>query len=431
MKAKHYTIAAALAVLFNWFSPLAAADDTYSLARCRELALQNNVTVRNAVLEQEAAAQTKRAAFTRFFPTISASGTVMRSSEEMIDLGMFSLLDRMTLGSVTVTQPLFAGGRIVAGNRLAEVGRQAGERKRQLSENETLLRTEEQYWRIVSLDEKIKTLDIYGRMLDELARQADDAVRSGLITRNDLLKIRVKQSEWQLLRLQAVDGRHLALLAFCQFLGIECRDEMVLGESLPAAPPPASIRVDHPTVLPARPEAALLRLAVKAEKLQTALKRGEFLPQLGVGVSGYYLSTAPGRHQYNTLAFCSLSLPVSEWWRGVHEWKEKRLREEIARNNQRDGEELLLLEMQKTWYELSESYKEIELTEKLVEQAEENLRVSTDAYRQGLGLMSDLLEAQAGLQQARARRIDALAGNRIKLVHYLHATGRYEEARRL
>jgi len=169
------TVVASILILFL---PLAAADD-YTLARCRELALKNNVAVRNADLEVAAARELKRSAFTRYFPSVSASGLAMSFDDPVLQLGSMSLLDKLTLGSVTVVQPLFAGGRIIAGNKLAEVGRQASEQKRRLSENETLLKTEEQYWLIVSLDEKVKTLDLYTQMLDDLGKTGRRRIPGG------------------------------------------------------------------------------------------------------------------------------------------------------------------------------------------------------------------------------------------------------------
>ena len=57
---------------------------------------------------------------------------------------------------VNVVQPVFAGGRIVNGNRLAALGVDAGENRARLARNDVLLKTEEQYWRVVTLDKKLK-----------------------------------------------------------------------------------------------------------------------------------------------------------------------------------------------------------------------------------------------------------------------------------
>jgi outer membrane protein TolC len=77
-------------------------------------------------------------------------------------------------------QPVFAGGRILNGNRLAALGVEASEDKSLLARNEVLLATEEQYWRVVSLNEKLRTVQKYEELLRRLLAQVEDAYNAGL-----------------------------------------------------------------------------------------------------------------------------------------------------------------------------------------------------------------------------------------------------------
>ena len=403
----------------------------YSLAECRELALKNNVAVKNADLEVAASEQTKRAAFTNYFPTVSATGMLFKNSEKLVDLGVVSLIDKVNFGGIVAMQPLFAGGGMLTGNRLAGVGKEVSEKRRVLSRNEVLLKVEEQYWGVVALDEKIATADLYGKMLDDLVKQAEDAYRLGVIAKNDLLKVTVQRQEVQLQQLQLANGRQIAPMALCQFLGIEYDPLLVLTDTLKEPLPPESVYLEAEKALPLRAESSLLDLNVRAEKLRTRMKLGEYLPQLGLGAAGYYMKTMPDQGKYQGALFLSLSVPISGWWGGSSVLQERKYRERMAENNRCDNSELMLLEIRKGWYELTESYREVDLAVKLASQAEENLRVNDDSYRQGLSLLSDLLDAQAMFQQSRSRLADARKGNRLKLIRYLHATGRYAEAERL
>ncbi len=135
------------------------------------------------------------------------------------------------MGAATAVQPLFAGGRIIAGNQLAALGVEVSNEKKVLSENEVLLKTEEQYWQIVSLQEKMKTLQVVEQMLDSLYREANDAWKAGLINRNDVLKVTLKQSEVSVSRLKLENGIRLASMAFCQYMGISFDNSMQLSDS--------------------------------------------------------------------------------------------------------------------------------------------------------------------------------------------------------
>ena len=107
-------------------------------------------------------------------------------------MGMFG---KGTYGMLNAVQPVYAGGRIVNGNRLAALGVEAGGYKERLVRNEVLLSTEEQYWRVVALDQKLKTAARYEDFLNRLLVKVESAYQAGLVTKNDVLKVKLKLSE--------------------------------------------------------------------------------------------------------------------------------------------------------------------------------------------------------------------------------------------
>ncbi|MCW0484602.1 TolC family protein [Gaoshiqia sediminis] len=88
-------------------------------------------------------------------------------------------------------------------------------------------------------------------------------------------------------------------------------------------------------------------------------------------------------------------MPISDWWGGSYKLKEHELKNDAARNNLNEKSELLKLQMEKAYKELTESYQQISVAESLASQAREHLQVVTDNYEAGILSTSDLLEAQA------------------------------------
>ena len=129
------------------------------------------------------------------------------------------LMKKGTVGFVNAIQPVFTGGRIINGNRLATLGVEVSEFKGKMTNDEILLKTEEQYWQIVCLEEKAKTIDSYEALLRNLSGQVEDAFKSGLALKNDVLKVNLKLSEVLLNKTKLENGRKLALMAFCQYTG--------------------------------------------------------------------------------------------------------------------------------------------------------------------------------------------------------------------
>ncbi|RJP67915.1 MAG: TolC family protein [Ignavibacteriales bacterium] len=428
------------------------AQKVLTLDESKQLALQNNIKAKNSKLEIEASQQIKKSAFTNYFPSISAGGMMFEAQKGMMEMethggdlpvydgdvanlknatlyaympaSTMSLMKKGTVGFVNVIQPVFAGGRIYNGNKLASLGTEVSEFKEKLTKDEVLQKTEEQYWQIVSLEEKQITIEKYEKLLSSLLFQVDDAFNSGLVMKNDVLKVRLKLSEVLLNKSKLNNGKKLAVMAFCQHIGIPYDSTIILKDDLLIGELPQSLYSDKNESLKRRTEYSLLEKSVEAEELQTKMKLGEYLPQAGVGLSGMYMKFDEGKDRTLGMVFGTVSIPISGWWGGSHELQERSIKEEIANNNFKNNSELLLLQIEKSWQDLTDAYKQYLLSQESKEQAEENLKVNVDSYKNGLSNVSDLLEAQALLQQTQDQLTDAKANFIIKKTIYLQVTGR-------
>jgi len=442
-----------LAGILMTISPvILQSQNRYSLGDCKRIALENNVEVRNAGLQVEASKQTKMMAFTKFFPNIEASGMSFKAKNPLLDFNIpggnlpvydgnpahlfpitqyaffpdisLSYFGKGTIGMITAVQPLFAGGRIITGNELASLGIRVSNSRMVLSRNEVLLKTEEQYWQLVSLQEKMKTLAMGEKLLDTIYKQANDAWLAGIINRNDVMKVKLKQGDMKVSRLQLENGIRLSTMALCQTMGVEVDSTMALTDTLVIPLPPSSLYMNPDKALENREEYKLLQQNIRAEELQTRMKIGEYLPQVGVGIGSYYTDLM-GEEQGNTIAFATARFPISGWWEASHNIKERRLREEMTRNSSKNTSSLLSLQIQQSWFGLVEAYKQIEVVRESQKQAEENLRINSDNYKAGIVNISDMLEAQVLLQQIRDRYTEVLANFNINLTRYKQVTGRY------
>jgi outer membrane protein TolC len=120
-----------------------------------------------------------------------------------------------------------------------------------------------------------------------------------------------------------------------------------------------------------------------------------------------------------------VSIPITGWWGGSHKIKQQQMKVEKARIDLDETSELLTLQAQQAGNELNESWSQLKLSEKSVEQAKENLKITDDNYRSGVVGISDLLEAQALLQSSNDNLTDALCSYQIKKAKYLQSIGNY------
>jgi len=449
--------------------------EALSLQQLKDSALHNNIAIRNARHDIDAAQQQCKEAFTKYFPTVSGTGlwfnankgmaqTELSLSEQITpELGMalsqtlpaealaalgnpisVSMMKNGTIAGVTAVQPVFAGGQIVNGNRLAKVGEDVSRLQLQLSENEVEKQTEQYYWQLVSLQEKTKTIEAVQALLADIHKDVDVAVRAGVAMRNDLLQVQLRQNDVESQKLKLQNGIFIVKQLLGQYAGLTPRAALPLctfGSKNPS-PTGEGSRYDFEVSIDSLdqqdyslpspfgdgagvrflPEYQLLQKQVEATSLQRKMEIGKNLPTVGVGAGYNYHNLLDRNHNF-AMVFATVTVPISDWWGGSHAVKRKKIAQQQAEEQLADNAELLKIRMQNAWNNVAEARQQLQIAQRSIEQAEENLRLNRDYYRAGTSKMSDLLEAQLLYQQSLDRRTDAYADYQNKLVEYRQATG--------
>jgi len=410
---------------------LAYAQHAYTLDECLELALKNNVRIRNADNDLNAAKLQKKAAFTNYFPTVSASGGGFIADKGLLEMdtesGRLSLVDDGIVGGVTATLPLFAGGQIVNANRLADVNVEVSRLLRRQSENEVRLTVEQYFWQVVTLKEKLRTISMLQSQLEQIRRDVEAAVTAGVTDRNDRLQVELRNNEMRSRHISVSNTLDVSLHLLAQYIGCP-KDgvghfdvDLEMDGALP--PRPDELYRSPESSLPLTVEYSLLDKQVDADRLQHKMSIGKNMPVVSVG-GGYVYENLMDRGHSFWMGGITVSVPISKWWGGSHEVRRKKLQVRNAENRMADQCELLVIRMRNAWNGVNDAYKQVEIAIESIGQAEENLRLQSDYYKAGTCTMSDLLEAQTLYQQSRDKYVESYSMYEIKKREYLQATGR-------
>lgn len=436
-------------LLFYLFTFMPLTAQTYSLQQLKDSALKNNIAIRDAQNAIDAAQQQRKEAFTKYFPNISANGGWFNANKNIISRTIFpsdyvptsvaaalaqmlppqalvdltnpipvNLIKDGAMAGVTATQPVFAGGQIVNNNRLARVGVEATRLQLQLSENEVEKQTEQYYWQLVTLEEKMNTIKAVEELLADIYKDVDIAVRAGLIMRNDLLQVQLRQNDIQSQKLKLQNGISIVQKLLAQYCGLNTDAITIKKEDIIATVP-----VETSGNLMDLAEYQLLQKQVDAAHLKRLITLGQNLPTVAVG-AGYNVYNFMDHNRDFGMVFATVNVPISDWWGGSHAIKRKKIEERKAEEELADKAELLNIRMVKAWNDVTEAYQQLSIAQRSIEQAEENLRLNRDYYRAGTSRMSDLLEAQLLYQQARDQQTDAYADYQNKRLEYRIATGK-------
>ena len=452
------TVLAALAALTCIAAP--AQELRLTLEECREMALQNNSSAVGAALDLEAARYQKQEAFAEYFPRVSAMGFGFWAFDPLLEIGVkdifgnndfsnnlqglidsyapmyglptsYTTLSRGYLAGVSVMQPIFAGGRIVNGNRLAALGVEAAGLQQEVQRRSTSDEIEGYWWQVVSLQEKRELLAGSKEFVDTLFRDVTAAYEAGLVTEDELLQVKLARNELLSNEVQLDNGLKLAKMNLLNSIGQSYTvisanaseerpyiDSIVLAdeEGLPA--PPEAYYADEESIAASMEETRLLELQVEAAELQKKMALGEALPQLAVGATyGYYDFT--GKGDFNGLAFATVQIPISDW--GKTSAKMKRLQTQVDKAaSQRDYlQSQIILGVRQSWVELNSAWSQYQLALDSEAAAEASFGRVERNYEAGMVTIAELLQSQTSLRQASDKRADALNSYRQALRKWL------------
>lgn len=461
-------------ILFIGSSLGIMAQNALTLDSCRALALTNNKELRISAEKISAAHYEKKAAFTNFLPKISAMGTYMRTEKEISLLsddqkgaisnigtaaqgsiqetfqqlaasnpalgqlleplaplipGIGSALNgvgqglvdalhtdtrNMYAGAVTLTQPIYMGGKIVAYNKITKYAEQLAESQHATGMQDLILSTDKAYWQVISLVNKKKLAESFLTLVQQLDSDVDKMIAEGVATKADGLSVKVKVNQAEMTLTQVENGLSLSKMVLCQLCGLPLNAEIALADeniqdlSLPSTEMQSNVA----TALSNREELKSLNLASKIYDQKVNVTRAGFLPS--VALTANYMVTNPSlvngfeRKFRGMWAVGALvQIPIWNWGEGMYKVKAAKAEANIARYQLADVKEKVELQVSQASYKVNEAAKRLSMAEKNMEKADENLRYAKLGFTEGVVPTSNVLEAQTAWLSAQSDKIDA------------------------
>ncbi len=320
------------------------------------------------------------------------------------------------MASVTAQQPLYAGGKIVAGNKLARIGENMAETNKALQEAELIYATNQAYYLYLSTKEKVKLASQYQRLLAELFTVVNDSYETGMINRNELLKVQVKYNEASLQVQKAETGLALTQMSLCRIIGVDLHSRLVIIDSITNVQyNPGSI---GPAIVGDRMEYQLMESQVNIAEQNISLVRGDYLPMAGVSMGYSYfmlgMKDMDNFEDHGFRAMASLTIPITNFGERKGKIKSAKADYNIKQLEMEQGAQYLQLEIERARLYYADADARVKMTFAAVEQANENMRVSDDNYSLGMETIVNLLEAKVGWQNAYSSYIDALTSFKVR-----------------
>ena len=468
-------------VLIAIFPVLIFGEQNLTLEKCRQLALKNNRQIKMANENIAASHHNVKSSFTAFLPKLNLVGNYTRLNNKIkyqtpelsIPVGnrdgsfapehlkivkgddglpltkpdgtpIMVPKNWIHMGSQTLNlgehnnyilnigliQPLFTGGKILQQYKISKSTEKIAKAKKVLTRSEVILKTDELFWKILSIKEKVKLAQDYQKLVKTHIRDLEEYLREGLITENDLLKAKVKLNEAKMNLLKAQNGLALAKMALCQHMGLPLSEKITLQNREKTDYITLNSPEREDDFLNKRSELQILKESVKINESLEKIAISQYLPN--ILLTSNYTTLNPNPYNsfkeefgsdFNVGISCEIQL--FNWNQRWHKVSAARHLKNSAQQKYEESKDLIKLEVRQAAFRVNESIKKINLATVTMLQAEENLKVTEDNFKEGIAKSSDVLEAQTLWQKAKSEVIDSKSEYKINQAIYNKTIGKY------
>lgn len=445
-----------------------SATEILSLDSCRTLAMSNNKELRMQDAKQQAAYYERKAAYTKYFPRISATGAYMYTSKE---ISLLSGEQKSTLGNlgttlgelvpqldskkavlnsvganlvedlhtnthhmgavgVMLTQPIYMGGKIDAYNRITRYAEKVAARQHDLTQQEVILDVDKAYWQIVSLQSKKQLAESYLKLVEKLDSDVQQMIKEGIATKADGLSVRVKVNEAKVSLIQVNNGLSISKMLLCQLCGLDLNTPICLEDEGDGKQKivPQPITANAQTAFDHRPELDMLSLAHQISQEKVKLARSAFMPT--VALTGGYSATNPSvfnsferkmKGMWNVGVM--VNVPLVTFGERIYKVKAAKAEATMTALRLSETREKVELQVSQDQQKVEEAAERLTTAERSQAEADENLRYANAGMKEGVIPLSNVLEAQTAWLKAHSAQVEAEVDLRLANLYLLKSTG--------
>ena len=420
------------------FAGQARAQRVLTLDSCRSLAKEHSRTLQQKDEEIKAAHAKKQQVMTNFFPQVAARGVYLHMQKELhlIDwdkpLGHLNFLiperlrhlgtvdlRNLWVGNVTAIQPLFLGGKIISGYKMASLAERLQGELRQTAETEVETKLDETYWQVVSLRSKERLLDQLVHLLKQTVKDVDASIDAGVATKADGLSVRTKLSEAEVKRSQVVNGLELSRMLLADLCGLSEDEPFTLAEEghlqellLSTQTAPIARDEDTEAAIERRSEIRSLRLVESIYSKRVNMESASLFPKL-YGVASYS-TTNPNSFQGQKKEFggqyylgLMLEVPISDLFSGTFKRRQAKAEHRVKQLELAEARSKINLQIKQALRTADDARRAYTTALSAVKMAEENMRYAKAGYDEGVIPLLNYTMAQTAWMSAQDSLIDA------------------------
>ncbi len=419
----------------------ASTSGPLSLQDCIRIVLDRNPDILVARDEIEAAHAQKKVARSEFFFKAKTQYSYTRLNETPVleSFSLPSMPGEIQTGTInnwnwetTLTQPLFTGFRILTSFDLAKLGIDVAKASLEIKKLELIFSAKQVYYNLLRAEKGLIVAQTAVKGFEAQAKMAKDFYEVGMTPKNDYLKAEVEaaNARHNLTRAEnLIEVRRAQLNNLLRF-PVEAKTQVL--DLLRYNPFDKSFRECLDQAFDLRPDIRRAELGIDVAEKNVKLAEADYYPNLSVmfdyvrkgdewTVDG---SDYEDAEDWSFIA--GLEWTFWEWGRTFYDTSEKKVRVKQSKEIEKQVREAVALEINNAFLDLRVAEKNIPVTQTTIDQAEENLRMASERYKEQVTTNTEVLDAQTLLSQAQDNYYNALYDYNISLAQLKAAMGLLE-----
>jgi outer membrane protein TolC len=394
-----------------------AAAESLTLEQAIDLALRDNHAMKIAQLEVEKADENISAAKTYRLPSLHAytlfSGNLANNTLEVPNPGanlfpglgpFFTLNDSRkptAIFATSVIEPLTQQYRIGLNIKLQRVSQELAQAKLRQQQHETIDQVKKAYYSVLQTSSALRSVEEALKSYRELDKVTGDYVMQQVALRADLLTVQTRLAKVEYEQLQLSNQLATQKEQLNSLLGRAVDTSFEVAGVPEFTSFETDIAAARKIAVERRPELQQAKLAIEQATLDRRIKKSEYIPDVS---AGFVYLTPRNYAPVIPKTFANVGVVVSweffDWGRKKHQLAEKDKAVEQAKNEQKETEDQVLIDVGDKFRKLQQSGQALRVAKLAENSAKENLRVSTGQYKFQAALLSNVLQSQASLAEA-------------------------------
>jgi outer membrane protein TolC len=432
-----------MTLLLTGSSGAQSSQGTMTLEESIQIAIERNLKLHSAKEGVMGSEFRRRAARSDFFPkwvgtygytryndpvTIGSSTHVVSSGDGTTTVTVSENSRNYYNFTTSLIQTLFSGGAISANYRYEKLGVDFSKTNVDTIKQDIVLAVRVGYFTIITTE---KFWDVAKQAVKQFEAQLEVSkafFEVGLIPKNDVLQSEVRLANAKQAEVRTEKDVALAKSSFNNLLRREINAPVEVVDILDYKPFPLSFEESLEEALRQRPEIKAAAITVDQAKESVKIAKSAFFPSISLsGNYGrtsdeFYLNGDAKSERWNVNALATFTL--WEWGKTYYRVGESKVRVTQAEDAKTQLLETIVLEVKDDYLNLLVAEKNLGVSQKSIEQAEENLRLNEERYKYQVATATDVLDAVVLLAQAKVNYYGALGSFNIAKAQLERSMGR-------